>query len=249
MQNNRLFITGTDTDIGKTVVTTALLYQLKQWGYTTVGCKPISAGCEVTCDSLRNDDALQLQQVATYSLPYEMVNPIAFAEPIAPMIAAQHMQQPISLAQLQHAMRPVLSTPVDYVLLEGIGGWLQPLNVKETLADYACLINANVILVVGICLGCINHSLLTWSHLQRSGVSVVGWVANCIDPDMLAQQDNINLLQELISVPCLGVIEYQDTSSCVSVASQLDHQQLAKQLQLPYVSSLISSSSRFTNVS
>lgn len=227
-KNNIFFITGTDTEVGKTLMSAALLSYLSSQGFSTIAAKPISAGCIQTDAGLRNEDALLLQRYATYQAPYEMINPYAFLEPIAPMIAAQYVNQPMSLSSLSEAMQSMLGTDVDAKLIEGIGGWLQPLNATETLADYAGMIHAKVILVVGMRLGCINHSLLTvQSILSRSDVEFVGWIANGLDPNMQARQENIALLKEQIPVPCLGAIPYHPDQGVGPIVQAFDQRLLA----------------------
>lgn len=198
---HKYFITGTNTNVGKTYIAVELLKFFRDLGLTTVGLKPVAAGCELTAEGLRNADALLLQQHATCQLPYHAVNPIALAEPIAPHIAAEKqniMLSAMGLAQHCHSILDVGSLgchskdekhiaksesniykPLSCCIVEGAGGWLVPLNATETMADVAKLLGFPVILVVGMELGCINHALLTYNSILATGLKVAGWVANC----------------------------------------------------------------------
>lgn len=197
------FITGTDTGIGKTYVTTQLLQQFNQQGLKTVGLKPVASGGIITASGLQNEDAIALQQHASIKLPYEIVNPILFQEPIAPHIAAKQENRSLNVELILKACEPGLTTHADIILIEGVGGWLTPLNEQETMADFVKALNIPVILVSGIRLGCLNHTLLTYHHIQQSGVICESWVANCLDSNMLAQKANIDFLKSALPVPLL----------------------------------------------
>src|SRR5690606_27505056 len=190
MAKKAFFITGTDTGVGKTLITAGLLLAAKSRGLSTAALKPVAAGCEVTEAGLRNEDALLLQSVITQDLAYEQINPIALQPAIAPHIAAQQAKRILSVDRLSGFCRGVLNS-ADVTLVEGAGGWRVPLNPAETLADLARVLQLPVILVVGIRLGCINHALLTVEAIARDGLQLVGWVANLIDPEMSNQQENI----------------------------------------------------------
>ncbi|OGO94359.1 MAG: dethiobiotin synthase [Coxiella sp. RIFCSPHIGHO2_12_FULL_42_15] len=204
----KIFVAGTDTHVGKTTVACALLHFLKNRGHSVLGVKPVASGCELTPQGLRNSDALQLQSLSSFQLPYETINPMAFRLPIAPHIAAQEASQPLSVAYLQQRCQPALSIPADFTVIEGAGGWLVPLNQYQTLADVVIAYSWPVILVVGIKLGCLNHALLTTKIMQQQGVSLMGWVANHIDPVMPYATENVLTLQAYLSAPCLGVISH-----------------------------------------
>ncbi|MEY8204699.1 MAG: dethiobiotin synthase [Bermanella sp.] len=222
MSRQRFFITGTDTDVGKTICTAALLHKAKLAAKTTLGLKPLAAGCEVTDAGLRNADALALIAQSTESLPYEQVNPVALQEAIAPHIAAERLNKPLSAARLVGYLRGVLMiNRAEFICIEGAGGWRVPLNPKETLAEVAKDLNLPVILVVGMKLGCINHALLTAEAIQRDGLNVVGWIANQLTPDMEAYQENIDSLKKLIRVPCLGEVPHLAEPSVEKVAQYL----------------------------
>ena len=203
-----LFITGTDTEIGKTYVSVGLLKAFHRMGLSTIGLKPIAAGCFLRDEKLYNDDALLRQKASSIELDYDLINPFAFQAPIAPHLAAKQIQCELSVKKLNQKMRGVLNTPVDICLIEGLGGWMILLNETEFLADFVLPHHFNVILVIGIRLGCINHGLLTWKALRQDGANVIGWIADCIDPHLLYRDENIATLKNHLPIPCLGVVQY-----------------------------------------
>ena len=213
----RYFIAGTDTDAGKTMVACALLAKARGQGLTTAAVKPVAAGCIDTKDGLRNDDAEQLLAQCTLPLYYEQVNPVAFMEPIAPHIAAQHQGQRMQVGRLAGFTSGVLMQGANLTLVEGAGGWRVPVNERETLADLAIALSIPVVLVVGMRLGCINHTLLTVEAITRDGLELAGWVANCIDPQMDELDANVTTLQHRIQAPMLGLVP---NFSEINVASQ-----------------------------
>jgi dethiobiotin synthetase len=208
MAKYKFFITGTDTDVGKTLVATGLLVAANQRGLTTVAIKPVAAGCEETGDGLRNRDALLLQQAMSLPLPYAQVNPVALQPAIAPHIAAQQAGKRLGLSQLVGFCRGVMMQPADLALIEGAGGWRVPLNSRETLAGLASELELPVIMVVGMKLGCINHALLTAEAIAQDGLKLAGWVANQIERDMPCYQDNLQSLKSLIRAPCVGELPF-----------------------------------------
>ncbi len=203
------FITGTDTNIGKTFVATRLLEQLNKTGKKTLGFKPIASGCEKTPNGLRNEDALALQQAASIACPYELVNPFAFAPPIAPHIAAAQQQITISIEQLIQAAKQLDTLQPDVIVVEGAGGWTVPINDQHSFADFAKALNFPVILVVGMRLGCLNHAILSYQSIVQAGVPLAGWVANCIEPMMPYLQENIDTLRAAIKAPLIEVVPFQ----------------------------------------
>lgn len=203
------FITGTDTDVGKTTVSLSLMDYFDSRGQKTACMKPVSAGCYSTVDGLRNDDAVKLQAASSLELPYEWINPYAFEPPIAPHIAAQQMGIDIDKQNIKSYYKKIAAR-ADTVIIEGAGGWLVPISNTESMADIAIALQTPVILVVGLRLGCLNHALLTAASIKDSGLKFVGWIANYLDPDMLNQQDNIDSLQQRISVPLLGSVAYTE---------------------------------------
>lgn len=218
-----IFITGTDTDAGKTYVAVALLQGLKALGYRTVAQKPVAAGVN---DVGFNTDALQLQQHATEPLSYELVNPYCLTDAVAPHLAAAKAGLCIEPAVLTTDLRQLKNSNADIALVEGAGGWLLPLDDKTTMADWVIEQQLPVLLVVGMKLGCLNHALLTVREIERSGLKLLGWVANCVDPDMAYQQENISYLQHRLTAPCLGILPYQsepqiNTSLAAALIKQL----------------------------
>jgi dethiobiotin synthetase len=214
------FITGTDTGVGKTVVTLGLMQALQTRGNTVVAMKPVAAGCEQTPDGLRNDDALRLQQQASIELDYAQINPYAFAPAIAPHIAAEQAGVRIDIENIINKYSE-LSCMSDCVLVEGAGGWQVPLNGDQTLADLARFLGLDVIMVVGIRLGCLNHALLTAVSIAAAGCTLAGWVANQLPPSSECTQENINYLKSRISVPLLGVLPIMPVVSAGAVAENL----------------------------
>lgn len=202
----RYFVAGTDTDVGKTFVSQAILMAANQAGLKSIGYKPVSAGCEETSEGLRNSDALMLQRNSSVVLQYDEVNPVAFLDPVAPHLAAKKEEINIDVETVSQGYENLLAKDADLVLVEGAGGWRLPLNDSQFLSDFVIQHDLPVVLVVGLKLGCLNHSLLTVEAIKRDGLNLAGWVANQIDPDMLYLKDNIEALHGLISAPCLGVI-------------------------------------------
>jgi dethiobiotin synthetase len=188
----------------------------------TIGLKPVAAGCEQTPDGLRNSDALLLQQAASVKLSYEQVNPIAFEPPIAPHIAAEQEGRVLTADRLAAYCRGTMMQPADLVLVEGAGGWRVPLSMRESLARLPQLLELDVILVVGMKLGCINHAILTAEAIARDGLRLAGWVANHIDPDMSCPDENLATLERLFRAPLLGRIPWLDDPDPERVADHID---------------------------
>ena len=205
------FITATDTDAGKTFVTAGLLQVLSRLGYKTLGFKPVASGCVLTDQGLRNEDALKLINAANTALDYQLINPYAFEPAIAPHIAAQQSGVTIDLESIAAAVHQC-PEDVDYVFIEGVGGWLVPLNAQQSVADLAALLVFPVILVVNMRLGCINQALLTAQAIEQKGLTITGWVANQAPQNnavyelMDCLQENIQSLQSRLSAPLLGII-------------------------------------------
>ena len=204
MARQKLFITGTDTDVGKTLVACGLLHRARSQGLSTLGLKPVAPGCEDTGEGLRNSDALALQALCSREIAYEQVNPVALQSAIAPHIAAQEEGRRLSADRLIGFCRGALMTPADFSVIEGAGGWRVPLNERETLADVARGLDCAVVLVVGMRLGCLNHALLTAEAVHKDGLQLVGWVANILDPAMPRLEENIATLRRSLPAPCLG---------------------------------------------
>jgi len=218
---NGYFITGTDTGVGKTVVTLGLMQLLQDRGHRVAGMKPVASGCEPTAQGLRNDDAVRLRQQANIELAYKAVNPYAFAPPVAPHLAAAEAGCRIDLETIHAGVRQ-LAERADRVCVEGIGGWLVPLNERETVADLAVRLGLDVILVVGIRLGCLNHALLTVQSIKTHGARLAGWVANCLPPVADCLDENINTIKSMASEPLLGVVPPVALPTPANIAACLD---------------------------
>ncbi|MDH5325364.1 MAG: dethiobiotin synthase [Gammaproteobacteria bacterium] len=207
-----LFITGTDTGIGKTTASQLIIGQLIQMGYRVAAMKPIASGCETTAKGLRNEDAVALMTCANVDIPYETVNPYAYLEPIAPHIAAQkaakEIQIPVILERFQH-----IATEADVVIVEGVGGWSVPISPTHTTADLAQALNLPVVMVSGIRLGCLNHSLLTARAIRADHLSCAAWIANHPQNDTDYSAENIEYLCQHLDCPLLGRIPYAPDST------------------------------------
>ncbi|MDT0594638.1 dethiobiotin synthase [Glaciecola petra] len=204
------FMTGTDTDAGKTVASSLILKELNNLYHSTLALKPISAGCEMTSAGLRNEDALTLQEAANIEIDYELVNPIAFEPPIAPHIAASNLGRSIELSDLQDSLEEAKKHQASCILIEGAGGWRLPLNNNGLfLSDFVIQNQIPVVLVVGMKLGCLNHAILTHQAILRDGLTCVGWVANQLSDDMLEYDQNKQSLIQILSSPLLAEIPFQ----------------------------------------
>ena len=225
--NKQYFITGTDTEVGKTRMTSALLQVANAKGLSTLGLKPIASGCHFSDGQWHNDDALALQAAASIKLPYQQINPIALPQAIAPHLAAKAKGITLSVSLLQQHYQALLPMPADFTLIEGVGGWLVPLNTTETMADFVAAINIPVILVVGIRLGCINHALLTAQVIRENNLALAGWVANSIDPDAQEQGEIIATLMSRLDAPCIGCVPFLPTTP-QDTNTQIDYSQWLK---------------------
>ena len=213
MENPCFFVTGTDTDIGKTYVTVQLLEYFKKYQYRTAAMKPIAAGCEETVDGLRNEDALLLSQAMTENIDYELMNPVTLKPAIAPHIAVAQLKQTLELPTLIHHFEVFKKKHnANIAFCEGAGGWLTPLNDHQNYSDFAIALQLPVILVVGIRLGCLNHALLTADRIQSDGLTLAGWIANQVQPDSLHYQENVETLKHKIQAPFLGQVFHCEKS-------------------------------------
>ena len=193
------FITGTDTDVGKTYIACQLLRAAQQQGLRILGLKPLAAGAEKIDGEWRNEDAVLLQQAATVKLPYTSINPFCFEVAAAPHLAAQKIGTSLSANTIAQNVRKVLDeSEFDYCVIEGAGGWRVLLNDTETMADVVTLLQIPVILVVGMKLGCINHALLTAEAIKKDGVTLHGWIANDLGIPMPLLEENIATLERLL---------------------------------------------------
>lgn len=217
----QFFITGTDTDAGKTHVTSLLLKLLAQHKKNAIGFKPLAAGCEMAFDQLVNADALMLMESATVSAKYDVINPFAFAPPIAPHIAAEQVGVTITLDKLSSAYTTLKQQGAEYLLTEGAGGWALPINDTHYLYDWVKAEQLPVILVVGMKLGCLNHALLTAAHMQSLGINCVGWVANQVDPTMDEYQANLDSLKSRLPFPILAICPYSEQTPKLQIYKTL----------------------------
>jgi len=210
------FVTGTDTEVGKTFFSVGFIKALNAKDIKTVAYKPVAAGCIQTSEGWQNDDALALQQACSVSLAYDEINPIALAEPIAPHIAAKRATEAgltidMSIQRIEQGFSQLLQKQADVLVVEGAGGWRLPLGVdvdgqQRFLSDFVAKQNLSVILVVGMRLGCLNHAMLTADSIRQHGLKLAGWVANTLDPKMPCLDENIESLKGLLNAPLLGVL-------------------------------------------
>lgn len=203
----RYFVTGTDTEVGKTVASCALLQAARSLGYRTAGYKPVASGSEMTPEGLRNSDALALQRNSGLALEYAAVNPYTFAEPTSPHIISVDEGKPIRADVLSDGLR-ALDAQAEWLLVEGAGGWFTPLAEDYTFADWVQSERLPVILVVGVKLGCINHAMLTAQAVEQAGLLLAGWVANDVTPPGKRHPEYMATLQRVIPAPLLGEIPW-----------------------------------------
>ena len=215
-----LFVTGTDTGVGKTRVAAALCRVYADQGLRVAAMKPVASGCLRTPEGLRNEDALALQAACNIRLDYGEVNPFAFEPPIAPHIAAADAGVAIDQTVLDRAFER-LRMRSERIVVEGAGGWLVPLAAGRSFADLAVQWRLEVVLVVGLRLGCINHALLTAEAIERRGVRLLGWVGNAVDPGFERREENLDALRERIGAACLGVLPYAPQMSLTETAAIL----------------------------
>ncbi|QDL38018.1 dethiobiotin synthase [Rhodoferax sediminis] len=217
---NSYFITGTDTGVGKTLVSAALLHTLARRHPRVVGMKPVAAGRVRHGDGWASEDALALRAASTVEVPPELDNPVLLPDPLSPHIAAERAGVRIDIEHLVSCYRE-LARRADAVVVEGAGGFHVPLSDSSTGADLAQALALPVVLVVGLRLGCLNHALLTAEAIRARGLLLAGWVANRIDPAMQAQEENIAWLQRQLAAPLLADIAYQDAPDPRAIALHL----------------------------
>ena len=223
MAKKTFFVTGTDTGVGKTMVSAAILEAARAAGLRTLAMKPIASGCDETPEGLRNEDALALQSAMTESLAYEVINPVALKPAIAPHVAAAQAGKTVTAQRLIGFCRGLQLRPADLMLIEGAGGWRVPLNERETYASLPRELGTPVILVVSLKLGCINHALLTAEAIRADGLVVAGWVANRAEAEtMSCEQETLDYLRSHMAAPCLGELPWLAEPDPVALASHLD---------------------------
>lgn len=218
-----VYVTGTDTGIGKTFSSCALLHALRQRGHRAVGMKPVASGCETTAEGLRNEDALALQAASDPVPAYADLNPYALPLPLAPELAAADAGVSLSLAPIEAAFAR-LRAQADVVVVEGVGGWLAPLSATLDQSHLTQALNLPVVLVVGLRLGCLNHARLSAQAIAASGATCIGWIANEVDPKMDRIDENVAMLRERLPLPYWGRLPY---------APGADPAQLAEHLAVP----------------
>ncbi|CAG8998290.1 MAG: ATP-dependent dethiobiotin synthetase BioD 1 [Candidatus Celerinatantimonas neptuna] len=221
LNNSVLFVTGTDTEVGKTIITSSLLKAFQAHNIMADGFKPVASGAQCVKGLWCNEDGLALQANSARKLPYDWINPNVFEPAIAPHIAAQQAGRPISIDDLDEKLARI-SEGAELVLIEGAGGWQVPLTESTRFADWVSGHRWPVVLVVGIRLGCINHALLSEESIERSGCQVVGWVANHIIQSDEVLDDNVDYLKKNMSAPLLGVIPHQPNPQSDKLADFLD---------------------------
>ncbi|WP_213992047.1 dethiobiotin synthase [Sodalis sp. dw_96] len=215
------FITGTDTDIGKTLATCALLEAANRDGRRTVGYKPVASGCIQTPEGLRNSDALALSAHGNVLLPYELINPQAFREATSPHIASRDEGRPIDAALLSSGLAAVQAR-AEWVFVEGAGGWFTPLSDDLSFAQWVAAERLPVILVVGLKLGCINHALLTALAIRQGGLRLAGWVANDLSPEPHRRADYLATLEQRLGAPLLGEIPWLNAPATACLEHYID---------------------------
>ena len=219
-----LFVTGTDTNVGKTIVGCGLLAAAKKYGLSTLAMKPMASGSMMTPKGLRNADATALMQTMTVSMDYASVNPLAFAPATAPHIAAAQIQQTISMAHLIKACQKILKKKANFTLIEGVGGWRVPLSLTASpllLSDLVKALCIPVVLVVGVKLGCLNHAYLSLEAFEKDDISLIGWVANQIDANMLYFEETLQTLHTFMPKNFIGCVPFLSSPTPEKVAPYL----------------------------
>ena len=221
------FVTGTDTGVGKTHVSCALLHAFAQQGLRAVGMKPVAAGCRVHHGGLLSEDVAALLAAGNVEATPGEINPYAFAAPLAPHIAAQMTGINIEFSPILAAFA-ALQSRADVVVVEGVGGFRVPLNAHQDTADLAVALKLPVILVVGMRLGCLNHALLTAEAIAARGLHLAGWVANGIDGGMTTFDENVAALEARLPAPCIAVMPYHKTADYKIAGLALDMDYLVR---------------------
>ena len=226
------FITGTDTEIGKTFVSSLLIKLLAEEGLKVVGMKPIASGAKMIDGSLKNDDALSLMQASNVDVDYKKINPYVFESAISPHIAAEDVGIEIDIKNIKNKFLE-LKKISDLVVVEGVGGWHAPLSFNTTIADLAEYLQLPIILVVGLRLGCLNHALLTAQAIRQSGLPIAGWVANHVEKDFSVAEKNIETIKHFLNdFPFLGTVSHQTNSNEQISIEHINKQTLINRLNI-----------------
>ena len=203
-----IFVTGTDTGVGKTLVSVSLVKALALHGRRVAVMKPIASGSEHTSEGLRNADAMALAEASNVHAPYAMVNPYCFEPPISPHIAAKEAGIRVDLRVIKTQFSH-LRAMADVVVAEGAGGWYAPISPTESMADLANALNVPVLIVVGLRLGCLNHALMTKRAVEADGARLAGWVGSCVDPAFERVSENLSHLQSALGTAPLAVFPFE----------------------------------------
>jgi len=222
MASEVFFVTGTDTGVGKTLCSAALLHALARRHARVVGMKPVAAGLVEHAGRLVSEDVLALRAASTLAVPPELDNPVALPEPLSPHLAARRAGVIVRVADLLVPAK-ALAEMSDALVVEGAGGWRVPLNDEgETLADFARTLGAPVVLVVGLRLGCLNHALLTAEAIRADGLHLAGWIANRVDPQMACADENLATLRQWLGAPLLGDVPWSPSPDPRNIQLNLD---------------------------
>ena len=225
------FITGTDTNIGKTVITCSLIAKLIEKGFRVGGMKPVAAGCHMEDGYMISDDVKKIVEVSNVDLNINEINPYQFEPPIAPHISFKKNKKDIDIHLIKKHLRS-FETEMDYLFIEGVGGYAVPLTENFSTADLIKALDVPIILVVGMKLGCINHALLTVESILNKKQKLSGWIANQIDEHMLAYDENVSFLKEKIKAPCLGEVPYLKDFDPFNASKFLDTAKLNDKVDL-----------------
>jgi len=224
MEHVHFYVTGTDTGVGKSIASAALLHALRARGFRAVGMKPVASGCERIGDAWRNEDALLLQAASDPQPAYADINPYALRAPVAPELALRDDGLELQLAPIL-AAHARLAAVAEAVVVEGVGGWAAPLSAGLDQLDLVRALRLPVVLVVGLRLGCISHARLSVRAIQADGVELLGWIASEVDPAMARVDENFEILRQRLPVPCWGRLPH---------ASDPQPAMLAAHLKLPF---------------
>lgn len=227
-----LFITGTDTEIGKTYVSSLLIKIFAEEGFKIAGMKPVASGAKKINGVFKNEDALSLMQSSNVEVEYKNINPFVFEHAISPHLAAEDAGIEIDFSEIKNNF-VLLEKISDAVVVEGVGGWYAPLSRHTTVADLADTLSLPIILVVGLRLGCLNHALLTAQAIRQSGLPVAGWIANHVEEKFSSAEKNISTLKHFLNdFPFLGTVSYQSNKNSNEYNHDINKQMLINRLSL-----------------
>lgn len=218
--NAGIFVTGTDTGVGKTLVASALLRAFALSGLRAVGMKPVATGCRLDAHDRANEDVAALTAASNISVPIDLINPYCFEPAIAPHLAAQQAGSSISLTRIRQCYLS-LASRADRIVVEGAGGLLVPLSPREDWGDLVRFLDLSVVLVVGMRLGCLNHALLTAEAIRSRGLPFAGWVANRIDSAMPFFEDNLETLRQKLAAPLIAIVPFAPGNARACAAMNL----------------------------